>query len=262
MRWMICVMLMIAVPFSVCALQCSCTRIAHLEDSMEYSMGLAGEARLISDLSEGSRSNAFSRASESFELSEGELEVEEDISEEERWKVTVFPQEESNEVSERIAKKIPGDYEYCYKDFAFAEDFPALYSPLTLEEVVYVFAGIVATEVSDVPLRGELEEITFLKTGDVLCAYARVKVFLAQLAAEYHVSGLPETATFSIDMIFSLKNSEISVDYDKISIRCESIELPEALLVFGCNLVFGRKDYKYLLGNAVVKVFANARFYP
>ena len=242
-------------PFLVGAVFCSVPKesIGEIEGSLRYSMGLCGETRLfyMDDYNEACAENTTAPI-----VHEGESVFTCAVG-----GVNYLFDGEGENLSASIAAKIPMEGEIDYRGFAFEDRLPPLLEPLSDDELVYVFARIVSSATEKVPIDGTLTEISFEKDGDVLRAFARVSLGLVRLAEKYRISGLPQYAVFSVSMCFHLKEAHISVDSEKTVVCSETIDLPEAVLLFVCNLAFGEKDYKLIFGNAVKNVFVNARIY-
>ena len=250
------VALALLLPFLIGVVVCFVPQeqIGRMEERLHYSMGVASECRLFSLCEEGN--DVVSDAA--IEFSE---EKTESVFACKAGRETFLFEKDEIDLSASIASKIPTDGEVDYRAFAFEDRLPELLAPLTDDEIVYVFARIVSSAAEKTPIDGSLTEITFEKEECVLRAFARITLGLNRLVETCHIVGLPEYAVFSISMTFCLENSHISVDSDKTTVRCETMDIPEAVLLFGCNLVFGKKDYRELFGNAVKNVFVNARIY-
>lgn len=245
------------VGFALCSLPQD--RVARVEDELHYSMGIVRERRLFV-FGDESCSNGISAPSVDLPIDPYDGEEVSIFTRQTGNAIFLF-EKESADLSLSIAAKIPTEGEIDYRAFAFEDRLPVLLAPLTDEEIVYVFARIVSSATERAPIEGSLTEITFEKEEESLRAFARITLGLKGLIDKYRLVGLPEQAVFSVSMTFSLKNSYISVDFNKTSVCCETMDIPEAVLLFGCNLAFGRKDYKALFGNAVKNVFVNARIY-
>ena len=167
--------------------------------------------------------------------------------------------ESSSDLSLAISEKLCAAEEVDYRAFAFVDRLPPLCEPLSLAEVAYVFARIVSAATEKVPIDAGLAEIAFTKEDSTLSVCACITLGLDRLSKAYGIAGLPECAVFSASMSFYVENAEISVDLETITVVCETFELPEALLIFACNLAFGKKDYKRIFGEAVRNVLVNAR---
>ena len=253
MRWVVAVFLIITLAVGIAVSFLPKDRVGRLEGELHYSMGLVGERRLFSFCEGGDAS--FSVTSSKNATMDSSVFTSTCAS------ATFCFDPKREDIASAIAEKVPIEGEIDYRGFAFADRIPPLIEPLSDIEVAYVFAQIVSTATAKVPIDGELAEITFDKEGDELRAVARITLGLTRLAEKYRLIGFPSNAAFCVSMQFSLKDSHISVDFDNISVECETMDLPEALLLFGCNLAFGKKDYKELFGNAVKNVFVNARIY-
>lgn len=228
--------------------------VGTLEGELYYSMGIVGEPRLF-------YSEDHSETCAAEKTIEPIAPTGESVFTCPVGRVTYLFEDRGNDLSASIAEKIPTDGKIDYRGFAFEDRLPSLLEPLTDEEVVFVFEQIVSSATEKVPIDGALTEITFEKDGDALRAFARIGLGLKRLVSKYRISGLPEYAVFSVSMSFHLKDSHISVDSEKTVVCSETIDLPEAVLLFVCNLAFGEKDYKSIFGNAVKNVFVNARIY-
>ena len=259
MKLMIVFSILLVVVFSV-SVFLPIERVAELEKSMYYAVGIAGDSRFYLQKETESIADMLSAGNPSSQ-DETDFTYEGSIFEAEKGAVTFLPKEMSPDLADRITRKLPSDSEITYKDFAFADDFPCLSEPLTDEEVAFVFAQIVAFAYLSFPIKGQLTEISFFKNGDSLRLFSRIEVGLTLLEQARKIEKMPEMITFSASMIMNVKNSYISVNSDNISLHCESVDLPESSLIFGCNLAFGKKDYKSLFAEAVGKVFVNAGIY-
>ena len=160
-------------------------------------------------------------------------------------------------LAERTGLDLPTEY----KAFASADKMSPLTSPLDAEEVSYLFASIVETATVNLPVRCALAEISYSVSETRLVASALIEVSFSDLAKRYHLAWLPTAATFRITAPFELKDSEISVVSGGIELTSASFRISEKLILFGCNLVFGRRDYVTLLSSAVKNVFVNAGIY-
>lgn len=134
-------------------------------------------------------------------------------------------------------------------------------APLCHEEVGRLFYLIVALFEPPVPVEGRLEKITFYKKEEHLLVCAEVNVILSHVLKMAHIDFLPTNARFFVCVPLSVKKSDVSANYEKIVVRCESFVLPEGLLCYGCEAAFGVKDYRKFFGEAVCNVFRNAYFY-
>ncbi len=148
-----------------------------------------------------------------------------------------------------------------YKGFAFRDRMKALDAPLSDDELAYVFFEIVKSYTPDVPIKGNLEEISFVNEKGFLRTKGVITLSFAEIAEKYSICFLPPSATFVLTVPFSIKNSEICVCSEGIELTCESFPLPKALLIFGCNAAFGKKDYQSLFGEALENVFVNGGFF-
>ena len=167
--------------------------------------------------------------------------------------------EGSSDLSLEISEKLCSSEEVDYRAFAFVDRLPPLSEPLSLAEVAYVFARIVSAATEKVPIDARLSEIAFTKEDSTLSVCACITLGLDRLSKAYGIAGLPDCAVFSASMSFCVENADIFVDLETITVVCETFELPEALLIFACNLAFGKKDYKRIFGEAVRNVLVNAR---
>ena len=249
--------------------------IERWEESGYYSMGIKGERRLFDFAEEtqtaysleetyfpGEGKDEADPASDDDGEGQGEdsVEREKSVFREGGTLVQTF-ETEDRDLAAGVRRKVPIEGEITYRDFAFQGRLPALSAPLTDLELCYVFSEIVASSTLAVPIKGELEKISFVKEEDLLTASAEITLCFTLLAEKYHISWLPDYAHFSLVIPFSVKDSEISVISGRISLRCETFDLPEALLIFGCNMAFGKRDYRTLFGDAVKNVFLNAGIY-
>lgn len=256
--------------------------VAKLEENGYYSLGLEGELRLFdfSEKGEGEKCTveaeeicSFPEEEASFlpgEQEEGPPFGEEVAGEKDHTRHSVFEEggtlirdsdEEDVALAFSVRSKVPIEGELIYRSFAFQDRLPPLTDPLTDQELCFVFAEIVASSTLAVPIKGKLEKISFVKEGENLTASADITLCFSLLAEQYHLSWLPDYAHFSLVVPFVVKNSEISVISNKIVLSCESFALPEALLIFGCNVAFGKRDYRTLFGEAIKNVFLNAGIY-
>ena len=146
---------------------------------------------------------------------------------------------------------------------SFAEPFSEcrLDEPLSSEEVGRLLYLIVAFFEAPVPVRGRLEKVGFASELDRLVVCAEVSVILDQVKKTAHAGFLPDSARFFLRIPFCFKNTEISVDFEKVTLRCQTWDLPDCLVRYGCDAVFGSKNYEKVLGEAVGNVLANACFY-
>lgn len=234
----------------------SATSVNRFEEGQYYSMGIASEQRLY-DFSEKNFPSEGERSKDIAVCAEGEK------------RGSIFADggslsmrfdSEENELRLGVESKLSTE-EMDYRSFAFKDRMEPLHDPLEDGELCYVFSRIVSSSTATVPIKGMLEEISFSKEGEKLIAVAEIDLDFSLLKAAYALAWIPEHARFCICIPFFVKESEISVDFDGIILRCESFELPEALLVFGCNAAFGKRDYRTLFGEAVKNVFVNAGIY-
>ena len=233
----------------------SASRVAAWEDGQYYSMGIASARRLY----------AFSDECSLWEESKAIVCSEEKNRRggslfSEGGSLTLRFREEEPDLSESVERKAQND-DLEYRFFAFSDRLSPLIAPLNEVEVGYVFSRIVSSSTLAVPIEGRLEEITFLKEGSDLTTVARIDLDFSLLKGKYHLEWLPDHALFFLCVPFSVNNSEISVNSEDIFLKCETFDLPEALLIFGCNVAFGKKDYRTLFGEAVKNVFINAGIY-
>lgn len=224
------------------------------EDSFHFSMGLAGEKRLPGMSEQVPATTGLISPISSQEAPTS-------IFGEEEGSCTFYFDVDQTEIADAIAQKIPTEGPIDYRGFAFMDRLPALSAPLSDRELCFVFAAIVESATLSVPVTGRLEYVSMSKKGESLSTEAKILLDLTDLIRSRSLYWLPESADFTVTLEFEIKNTEISVIYDKISVRCNSFEIPEALLVFGCNVAFGKKDYRVLFGMAVTNVFKNARIY-
>ncbi len=237
--------------------------VARLEEGQVYSLGLASESRLFT-FSEKTQEEPRI-VSESLPESKSKEAVQEKPKAAsvfyEGGSISMCFEEEYPDLELSVKSKVPIDEELVYRSFAFQGRLPELKETLSDAELCYVFSKIVASCTPAVPLKGKLEQISFEKKEDHLNAYAEIYLDFTGIAKQYHIGWLPEGAHFSISIPFLVKKSEISVISDKIVLICDTFPLPEALLVFGCNMAFGKRDYRTLFGEAVKNVFLNAKIY-
>ena len=253
--------LFLSIP--ICATAIPRSSVKGWEEGGYYSMGIASKQRLYD-------------FAESLQKAEREMDVfssEETISEaEEREEGTVFTRdgaftkrfdrpEEEAEAALRLEKKVLSEGEIDYRSFAFIDRAPALSAPLTEEEVAWIFYEIILSSSASLPVQGRLADLSFVRKGDRLLVAANISLDLSELSEQSGLSWIPRGATFFVAMGFDVRNTEISVDLDATIVRCESFELPEALLVFGCGAFFGKRDYKTLFGRAVANVFITTGIY-
>lgn len=255
MKWFITLCLLVSVATGIVGIVTSRSRVSDLEDELRYSMGLAGESRWFS-FSEPVRDAVTDPESIQNEPVAGGS-----IFSRGSGSKTFYIEDLPAELSDSIAKKIPAEGDVDYRGFAFTDRLPPLTSVLSDEELVYVFAQIVSSAGEKVPIDGRLETITFVNNGEYLYAFARIVLDTSGLAEKYGIVGLANVAVFSLSMCFVVKNSYISVDFEKLHVHCETMELPEALLIFGCDLAFGKRDYKKVFEEAIKTVFVNAGIY-
>jgi len=148
-----------------------------------------------------------------------------------------------------------------FKSFAFTDRMSPLESPLNEEELAYVFSEIISSSTVAVPIRGELVEISFLAEENNLSASARIALSFEELAEKYNLTWLPPSAVFSLQVSFEVREGELIARSDAIELRCETFPLPRTLLLFGCSVAFGKKDYQKLFAQALKNVFVNAGIY-
>lgn len=226
-------------------------RVAELEEGQFYSMGFASDVRLFALGGE-----------ESVDHSTESLSRESDSSVFHRnGSLFVRCEEQDPTLRACVEAKISVEGNIDYKAFAFQGRMPRVVEPLTDLELCYVFSEIVASSTVSVPISGKLEEISFVREGETLLSSARITVSFSRLAERYGLHWLPAAASFFLFVPFSVKSTDISVDFERMYLRCDTFDLPEALLIFGCNAAFGQRDYKTLFGEAVRNVFLNAGIY-
>ena len=132
--------------------------------------------------------------------------------------------------------------------------------PLNGEEVCRLFYLIVLFCSPHLPIDGRLEKITIVREGENLTVYADVGACFERLSKNFRLDFLPAHVSFSLVLSFSVKNSQISANYEKIRLRCNALKIPDVLLDYGCGVVFGVKEYNRFFGDAVGNVFKNACF--
>ena len=251
MRWLIALSLILSILTCVVGYVVPSSRIDQLEKTLRSVDEILEEQTMLFGLSGEDRRGAYI-------LDHGEREEEGLFSQKSGRAVFVFD-ESSSDLSLPISEKLCATEEVDYRAFAFVDRLPPLSEPLSLAEVAYVFARIVSAATEKVPINGKLTEITFVKECSTLSVCACVTLELDHLSEAYGIAGLPECAVFSASMSFCVENADIFVDLETITVICETFELPEALLIFACNLAFGKKDYKRIFGEAVRNVLVNAR---
>jgi len=254
--------------------------VAALEGSQRYALGIASERRMfevtdevsstLKEEGEDPLSKGESRENEEEEsVAEACAEEDRTLADETSFSVLLsggfFLMEEGFDdpsLAERVDEKLRwGETESDYRAFAFDDRMQPSDSPLTDEEVAFVIARIVSTYTLAVPIHGVLENISFSREGDDFFARAVIGLRFDELREMYSLSWLPSYAEFTLTVPGEVKESKISVISDKISLKCDSFFLPEALLVFGCNMAFGKRDYKTLFKIAIENVFINAGIY-
>lgn len=228
-------------------------RIAALEEKQCYSMGLATEERLFT-FSESEKEEKEEMISAPEEGTQDSLFIRE-------GSLTVREEDLGEELGEGIKRKLGQEEEPDYKAFAFLDRISPASEPLNDLEFCYVVARIISSPDFPVPIDGKMEEISFRREKGVLWASVEATICFSRFAEAYRIEWLPECARFSLCMPLEVKNSEISVDFDKIILRCDSVELPETALYFCCNVAFGKKDYKSLFTRSVSNIFVNAGIY-
>ena len=172
-----------------------------------------------------------------------------------------FPESFERELEGKLSGCLHYEGAPDYKSFGFRDRMTPLSEPLSDDEVAFVFSKIVSSRTSAVPLSGKLEEISFVNEGGLLTARAVLSFSFSELANAYSIPFLPSSATIVLRAVFDIKNAVISADYDQIELECESFSVPKALLIFGCTIAFGKKDYGKLFGEALENVFVNAGIY-
>ncbi|GEM_PF-4819576 len=272
MRGLIAAFSAIALAVSLLFWNLSPSFVFSFEEKASLTMGVFSE-RKYSPLDEGSNDRTN-------ETAENEKEAREESAvgqapEKQERKASVFYHDGAAEytflepMSELFVSNLENKLSDClhydgvpdYKSFAFQGRMTPLASPLTDEEVAYVFARIVSSRTSAVPIRCHMEEITFEKSGELLTARAKITVDFRELSNQYKLGFLPNRTAFSLYVPFKVINSEISACLEEVEVRSESFSLPKALLIFGCNVAFGKKDYQSLFGEALENVFVNAGIY-
>ena len=132
--------------------------------------------------------------------------------------------------------------------------------PLPSEQVGSLFYLIIAFLNADVSIRGRLDKITFQREKEELFVFAEIDVDLSGIVERFRLSFLPQSARFSVFVPLCIKNSDLSADSEKIKVRCESMDLPESLLCYGCDVVFKQREYKRFFAETVGNVVRNACF--
>ncbi len=135
-----------------------------------------------------------------------------------------------------------------------------LCKPLSAKEFSRLLYLLVSEFDPNVPIQGRLLRVTFVKETDLLLLYAEAEVYLSRFAKAYHVGVLPSAVGFSALVPINVKNAEISVDYNNLYLQCDNKTIPELLLRYACNALFGVKDYKRYFGEVVGNIVANACF--
>lgn len=146
------------------------------------------------------------------------------------------------------------------RSFVTASPLTSLCEPLSAQEFSRLLYLLVSEFDPDVPIQARLQRVTFVKDGDSLLLYAEAEVYLSRFSKAYHVGLLPDVAVFSALVPIMIKKSEISVDYNNLYLQCDNKNIPELLLRYGCNALFGEKDYKRFFGEVVGNLVENACF--
>lgn len=232
-------------------------QIKKMEDRLQYSVGLASVAKSF-DFSEekGNGKVAFEEENTHVVFAENGCEGDSSV-----WsfggRYTQTFEQEKQEIYQRIKSR----YSVIEGENWSALGSVRLESPpeiaLNNEELAYLCKKIVGSCASSVPITGELNEIAFVNQENSY-VFARIRLCLKDFSEIAHVAVLPEQVTFSVLIPIICKNSEKSVDCKNIQVNCETMDIPELLLTYGCYLLFGQKDYKGLLGGIFANILYNA----
>ena len=233
------------------------------ENAQIYSIGIASDRRLI-PFSEESQDETLSSMWESDTES-----LPDDLVEESDEQQSIFAGEGSfsctfdgvEKAADRLGEKIIVEEDADYLKFAFADCSLSVGERLTDEEVCLLLYQVIDSCTLNVPIRGRLERIVIAKRGEELLISAEIEADFSSLIEKVGLDWLPEKALFCLFVPFCVKNSEISADSERVILRCKSFDLPEILLMYGCGVAFGRKDYKEFFASTVRNVFVNAGIY-
>lgn len=160
-------------------------------------------------------------------------------------------------VEEKVGSKAGEDYTL----FSTERKMQPMEEPLDERELSYVLSEMIVAYTYSLPIKGELAEISIDRRGDFLLGKIRVEVRFEELAEKYHMDSIPTEALFCISVPIEVKNSEISVLSEEIELKSESHAIPDVLLIFGCNAIFGKQDHRALFGVVVKNVLVNAGIY-
>ena len=160
-------------------------------------------------------------------------------------------------VEEKVGSKAGDDYDL----FSTEGKMQPLTESLDEKELSYVLSEMIVAYTGSLPIKGKLAEISIERKGDFLLGKIWVEVRFEELAEKYHMDSIPTEALFCITIPIQLENSEISVLSEEIELKSESHAIPDVLLIFGCNVVFGKQDHRAVFGSVVKNVLVNAGIY-
>jgi len=165
---------------------------------------------------------------------------------------------------EELESKIKSAFseeEIDYTYFASTDKMTPLIVSLDQEEIAFIFSELTDIYTRSLPIRCDLTNISFRVEEELLYVRASIEVIFDELIKRYQFTQIPTSALFVIEGSFELENSEICVHSEDISLSCESIPLSEKLMLFGCTIIFGKKDHRAIFADAVKNVFVNAGIY-
>ena len=264
MRIFLCAFVVMLALSIICATVTPAAVIEKWEEEQLYSMGIASEKRLFDSSERDEYHRVYSsvfEAEETFVLNQEESQGEEESIFATDGTLSLRFDDDALNRGNVLRKKISYEEDAQLVAFTYSDPPFVLKERLTDVELCYLFGQIVSSCNLPVPIHGRLEEISIVKKGEEIWLCAEINVFFAELIETYAIDGLPSEELFYLLVHFEVKDSEISADYDKIILCCDSMDLPETLLAYGCRVVFRSKDYKYFLGNALRNVFVNAGIY-
>ncbi|MBP5404731.1 MAG: hypothetical protein J6Y74_02150 [Clostridia bacterium] len=161
----------------------------------------------------------------------------------------------------RVEEKVGSQAGENYILFSAQGKMTPLADPLDERELSYVLSEMIVSYTSSLPIKGKLAEVSIDKNGDCLVGKIRVEVRFEELAEKYHMDSVPTEALFCLTIPIEVGNSEISVISEEIELKSESRSIPDVLLIFGCNAVFGKQNHRAIFAGVVKNVLVNAGIY-
>ena len=161
----------------------------------------------------------------------------------------------------RVEEKVGSQAGEGYMLFSARGKMTPLSEPLEERELSYVLSVMLVSYTASLPIKGNLAEISIDKNGEYLLGKIWIEVRFEELAEKYHMDSVPTEALFCITIPIEVKNAEIFVLSEEIELKSESRVIPDVLLSFGCNAVFGKQNHRAVFAEIVKNVLVNAGIY-